>query len=811
MIVKNLFVFLMVLSVTSPFLHAQFDRDLEPVVVLGSECSDYLGLSVDGIRVMVFDATDSSWTSIPFQLDDYKPKAGGDIGEKELVWTGNDLVDGLDEIVFMGKDLGDQAPADLWPDDDEAEAKKRYEIKVEDPLSAEFKYAYVYYSTTLVKSGVSYITYNSDTDHVSGNTYTLGHDTDDASGLPDYLTIEGSVVDFLDSWRIRAFIDKLVVKTEYNGNVITLVGSDIYFSEDMNSTFQLVWQGTGVSIGVDAEAYHEQDSLLVKEGPIRLFRRHVIAIRLSNSLLSLEYTARIPIFTVYYPSSVEFTPAFSLDIGEAVDTIETGYVAFSQGLNSNAMMTKFYGTDLIQPGTTSNQDSLINQNPSNTIFQKTLSESDWPGYHWFGVSGQPSQTVDNASILNIVELSGERLAPGDNDPVLYYFDYKSADFEPNGQAVYGTHGLRIYDWSSPPATSFEIDSRFRYYYFAENKSRSQLRTLFDKYILVSSLEITAQDVPDAIPPGLVTDLAISSPTDSSVTLTWTAQGDDGDSGGPAAFFVLRYSDIAPVDLVGNDWTWWNAPTTTNVSGLPKPGEPGTVHTITISDLEKSTTYYFRVNVADDGNPRNVSGLSNTASGTTTPVELSSFEARVTPNREVRLTWITDSETNNLGFSIERRLFSAQQWTEIGFVKGMGTTVSRTSYSFLDTPEQPGTWMYRLKQQDTDGAFEYSRSLTVTVEAPQQFTLYQNYPNPFNPTTRITFQIPQDIEGEMTLVIYDMLGRNVRTLLREQVTPGFYNIEWDGNDDTERPLSSGVYVYHLKAGDFNSMKKMIKLQ
>ncbi len=96
--------------------------------------------------------------------------------------------------------------------------------------------------------------------------------------------------------------------------------------------------------------------------------------------------------------------------------------------------------------------------------------------------------------------------------------------------------------------------------------------------------------------------------------------------------------------------------------------------------------------------------------------------------------------------------------------------------------------------------------------PSVFKLYQNYPNPFNPTTKIKFEIPSLplMKGaggmNVRLIIYDLLGREVATLVNEQLKPGTYEVEWNGSN-----YASGVYFYKLIAGDFTETKKMVLMK
>jgi photosystem II stability/assembly factor-like uncharacterized protein len=90
---------------------------------------------------------------------------------------------------------------------------------------------------------------------------------------------------------------------------------------------------------------------------------------------------------------------------------------------------------------------------------------------------------------------------------------------------------------------------------------------------------------------------------------------------------------------------------------------------------------------------------------------------------------------------------------------------------------------------------------VSQEVPKDFSLSQNYPNPFNPLTKIKFKIPK--QSNTKLIVFDILGREVATLVNEHLDPGTYEIEWDASN-----YSSGVYFYKLSAGNYTETKRMI---
>lgn len=198
----------------------------------------------------------------------------------------------------------------------------------------------------------------------------------------------------------------------------------------------------------------------------------------------------------------------------------------------------------------------------------------------------------------------------------------------------------------------------------------------------------------------------------------------------------------------------------------------------------------------------------TSSNTPLPVELSLFSAAVNAN-EVELIWITATEVNNYGFEIERQhqeLGNKQlDWQKVTFVEGHGNSNSPKYYSYTDNSiESSGKYFYRLKQTDIDGTFEYSDVVEVSIVSPNNFELLQNYPNPFNPTTSISYSIPEN--GNVTLSVYDVLGNRVALLENGNRTAGSYSTSFDASK-----LTSGIYFYTIRSGNFTGTKKMLLMK
>lgn len=120
-----------------------------------------------------------------------------------------------------------------------------------------------------------------------------------------------------------------------------------------------------------------------------------------------------------------------------------------------------------------------------------------------------------------------------------------------------------------------------------------------------------------------------------------------------------------------------------------------------------------------------------------------------------------------------------------------------------TPAYPATLCIRAYVSDQTGTF------VIDSHVPDKFTLSQNFPNPFNPSTTIEYDLPR---GEnVRLKIYDVLGRQVATLVNAYQSPGNYRVEWNGKNGRGDVLASGVYFYSFEAGNFRVVKKMLYLK
>jgi predicted outer membrane repeat protein len=193
-------------------------------------------------------------------------------------------------------------------------------------------------------------------------------------------------------------------------------------------------------------------------------------------------------------------------------------------------------------------------------------------------------------------------------------------------------------------------------------------------------------------------------------------------------------------------------------------------------------------------------------GDTLPVELTALEATASSDG-VALEWRTASEQNNAGFRVQRRVVDArapgarrvadgasEDWSRVGRVDGSGTTSSPQTYRFTDDtlPAGADTLQYRLAQVDLDGTVNLSDPVTVGRGGPSGVKLLDPYPNPARTRATVSLAVPEQASGDATLRLYDVLGRQVRTV-DGAVEPGRSTATVDVSG-----LPSGVYVLRLAA-------------
>lgn len=190
----------------------------------------------------------------------------------------------------------------------------------------------------------------------------------------------------------------------------------------------------------------------------------------------------------------------------------------------------------------------------------------------------------------------------------------------------------------------------------------------------------------------------------------------------------------------------------------------------------------------------------------TAISLTTFTAE-TIGRRIELHWTIADVFNHAGFHIFRSVTPfAENRQQIS-----GTLITgKSGLQFTDTPPKPGTYYYWLSDLDLAGQSTFHGPIVVTYKnIPASFRLAPSRPNPFNPDTTIEYDLPR---GEPVVIrIYDILGREVRTLVNERQAAGFYEVIWNGRNQQGQAVGSGVYLYTLTAGNFAQSRKMTLLK
>jgi hypothetical protein len=179
--------------------------------------------------------------------------------------------------------------------------------------------------------------------------------------------------------------------------------------------------------------------------------------------------------------------------------------------------------------------------------------------------------------------------------------------------------------------------------------------------------------------------------------------------------------------------------------------------------------------------------------------------------EIVLTW-SPNDDEDLQF------YSIYKSTESGFDPDTMDTYSYATEDtvFMDTLVTLGiTYYYRLSAFDYNGnesGYSEQTEVFLSIEeevVPIEFALHQNFPNPFNPVTTLRYDLPE--QANVNIIIYDMLGRQVKSLINQSQDAGFKSVIWDATNDFGKQVSAGVYIYQIQAGEFVQTKKMVLLK
>lgn len=198
-------------------------------------------------------------------------------------------------------------------------------------------------------------------------------------------------------------------------------------------------------------------------------------------------------------------------------------------------------------------------------------------------------------------------------------------------------------------------------------------------------------------------------------------------------------------------------------------------------------------------------------------DLVSFTA--TPEQSgILLEWQTASEVNIAGFNIFRSMQEENKYHQINqsLIKSK-INIQGANYSYIDDQPKGTSCYYKLQTLYLDGRVFFHPSIRVDIHSqikdnpsiPTAFKLEECFPNPFNPQTVILYQIPT--EAFIDIAVYNLQGQRVRQLVRMTQPPGHHTILWNGKDDNNYPVRSGLYILRMRSGDFQANKRVTLLR
>ena len=203
------------------------------------------------------------------------------------------------------------------------------------------------------------------------------------------------------------------------------------------------------------------------------------------------------------------------------------------------------------------------------------------------------------------------------------------------------------------------------------------------------------------------------------------------------------------------------------------------------------------------------------------VELSLFSGTQVKDIVV-LDWKTESESENMGFTLERQLVGESFWTLIADFRntdalaGQGSITSTTTYNYRDQAiKAENTYRYRLSDVDYSGQITRHPVIEVKVISLQQpydqkiISKTSVFPNPCNPSTNILFTLSEP--AQITLQIYDLTGREIATLLSGLLAAGEHQVAWSGQQESKQPLDTGLYLALIQSNKESQAIKLLYIE
>lgn len=284
--------------------------------------------------------------------------------------------------------------------------------------------------------------------------------------------------------------------------------------------------------------------------------------------------------------------------------------------------------------------------------------------------------------------------------------------------------------------------------------------------------------------------------------------------------------IAAINNEG-DFTWQDDATSSNTSAEPDGLTVGSTD-VALDEIDNAkyngttsgtqSALLAEINDYTNWTGSNSSRQTFTGTFSVQPVAITllSFNARI-QNDNVVLSWHTGAEINQAGFDLYRSKNQQGPWERVNdrIITAKNNAATGGTYRFVDRKNRSAKY-YRLASIETSGHIEYYGPIKVSLSSAVlgktkagNCVLHPCYPNPFNPQTTFTYELTQP--GHIKLIIFDILGRSVKTFVDAYQVPGIYSLTWKGTDAQGKKVPAGMYLLVMQTRHEVFKQKVVLLE
>lgn len=300
-------------------------------------------------------------------------------------------------------------------------------------------------------------------------------------------------------------------------------------------------------------------------------------------------------------------------------------------------------------------------------------------------------------------------------------------------------------------------------------------------------------------------VSVSGTTSNSVTLGWSAVGDDSLTGTASAYDV-RWSTA---NITEGNWA-----SATTVTGEPTPGAPGTAQNFVVTGLDRNVDLYFAIKVRDEAN--HWSALSNVPRvdrilDTAPPSAPAGVQASLQssdPSRDVQVQWTNNSEPDLAGYHLYRAYAQSGPFTRVNV-----SLLVTNQYTDAGLPDSAAVW-YQVSAVDA-ASNESARStpfrVWLTGGETVAWKIQPAYPNPspLGASVNLPLEVPTGGPFEGRVEVLNSAGERVRLIELHGLSPGLTQVTWDGRNDAGRATVPGVYRAWLVVGSHKQFVKLVR--